>query len=172
MEQEYHLLEELIEKTVTGCGYELVDIEHAPGGILRIYIDCLPGQTDCDSAGSGGISLDDCETVSRQLSRVLMVENADYERLEVSSPGLDRPLKKFQDFVRFAGAKAWVRLQRPAEGLNRKTFQGTLLEPEGDEIGLEFDNPDGKTCSILYFTIPDIDRAHLIPQVDFGSHKT
>lgn len=166
LEQECCLLEELIEKTVTGCGYELVDIEHAPGGILRVYIDCLPDQTE-----GGGISLDDCETVSRQLSHVLMVEDADYDRLEVSSPGLDRPLKKFQDFARFAGAEAWVRLRRRVEGLNRKTFQGILLQPEGDEIGLEFDNPDGKTTSVLHFTIPDIDRAHLVPQVDFRRRK-
>ncbi|MBR7070062.1 MAG: ribosome maturation factor RimP [Oxalobacter sp.] len=165
LEQEHHLFEELIEKTVVGCGYELVDIERAPGGILRVYIDCLPGQAE------GGVSLDDCETVSRQLSHVLMVEDADYERLEVSSPGLDRPLKKFQDFVRFAGAEAWIRLRRPVEGLNRKTFQGILLQPEGDEIGLEFDNPDGKTSSVLHFTVPDIDRAHLVPQVDFRSRK-
>ena len=167
LEQEHCLLEELIEKTVTGCGYELVDIERAPGGILRVYIDCLPDQ----AGSSNGISLDDCETVSRQLSHVLMVEDADYERLEVSSPGLDRPLKKFQDFVRFTGAEAWVRLRRPVEGLNRKTFQGILQQPEGDEIGLEFDNPDGKTSSVLHFTIPDIDRAHLVPQVDFRSRK-
>lgn len=160
------MLEELIEKTVSGCGYELVDIERAPGGILRVYIDCLP-----EKAVSGGVSLDDCELVSRQLSHVLMVEDVDYDRLEVSSPGLDRPLRKFQDFVRFTGSQAWVRLRRPVEGLNRKTFEGTLLAPEGDEIGLEYDNPDGKTCSVLHFTIPDIDRAHLVPQVNFRSGK-
>ncbi len=160
------MFEELIGKTVSGCGYELVDIEHAPGGILRIYIDFLPEEIE-----RGSITLDDCEKVSHQLSRVLMVEDIDYERLEVSSPGLDRPLKKIQDFVRFSGAEAWVRLRRPIEGLNRKTFQGILQQPQGEEIGLEFDNPDGKTSSVLHFTIPDIDRAHLVPQVKFRSRK-
>lgn len=165
-EQEYLLFEELIEKTVTGCGYDLVEIERASGGVLRVYIDFLPEQAD-----RGSITLGDCENVSRQLSHVLMVEDVDYDRLEVSSPGLDRPLKKFKDFERFVGAEAWVRLRRPVEGLNRKTFQGILQQPEGDEIGLEFDNPDGKTSSVLHFTIPDIDRAHLVPQVNFRSRK-
>ena len=131
-------MQELVEKTVNGCGYDLVDLERAPGGILRVYIDFLP-----DGSDRGNITVDDCEKVSHQLSHVLMVEDVDYDRLEVSSPGLDRPLKKMQDFIRFAGMEAHVRLRRPVTGMgNRKSFQGILLPPEGDELALEFEGDD------------------------------
>lgn len=114
----------IIERTLAGMGYELVDVEYAQNGLLRVYIDAPPG-----------ISLDDCEKVSRQLSRVLEVEGVDYARLEVSSPGLDRPLKKPADFERFAGADVSVRLRRALEG--RRNFEGVLtLEGDG-RYGLE-----------------------------------
>lgn len=161
------LLQELVEKTVNGCGYDLVDLERAPGGILRVYIDFLP-----EDAGDKSITVNDCETVSHQLSRVLMVEDVDYDRLEVSSPGLDRPLKKLQDFARFAGMEAHVKLRRPVTGMgNRKTFQGILLPPEGDELSLEFEGNDKENNSVLHFTIADIDKARLVPQVNFRSRK-
>ncbi len=161
------MLRELVEKTVNGCGYDLVDLERAPGGILRVYIDFLP-----DGSDRGNITVDDCEKVSHQLSHVLMVEDVDYDRLEVSSPGLDRPLKKMQDFIRFAGMEAHVRLRKPVTGMgNRKSFQGSLLPPEGDELVLEFDGNDGENSSILHFTIADIDKARLVPQVNFRSRK-
>ena len=116
--------------------------------------------------------MDDCEKVSHQLSHVLMVEDVDYDRLEVSSPGLDRPLKKMQDFIRFAGMEAHVRLRKLVTGMgNRKSFQGILLPPEGDELALEFDGNDGENSSILHFTIADIDKARLVPQVNFRSRK-
>lgn len=114
IEREQTLLQELVEKTVNGCGYDLVDLERAPGGILRVYIDFLP-----DGSDRGNITVDDCEKVSHQLSHVLMVEDVDYDRLEVSSPGLDRPLKKMQDFIRFAGMEAHVRLRRPVTGMGK-----------------------------------------------------
>lgn len=161
------MLQELIEKTVNGCGYDLVDLERAPGGILRVYIDFLPHEAD-----RGSITVDDCETVSHQLSHVLMVEDVDYDRLEVSSPGLDRPLKRMQDFVRFAGMEAQVKLRKPVTGMgNRKAFQGTLLPPEGEELALEFDGGDPENLSVLHFTIADIDKARLVPQVNFRSRK-
>jgi ribosome maturation factor RimP len=150
-------LTELIETTVTGLGYELVDIERTGRGMLCIYIDQL-----------AGISLDDCEKVTRQLQHVLMVENIDYERLEVSSPGLDRPLKKLADFERFAGSEVSVTLKKPLDG--RKTYRGILHAPSGETIGLEFERKTGEPA-MLDFTVADIDKARLIPQVDFRSRK-
>lgn len=100
-------------------GYELVDLEFGQRGLLRVFIDA-----------PAGIRMEDCERVSHQLSHVLVVEDVDYQRLEVSSPGLDRPLKKAADFVRFAGAEVAVRLRRPLEG--RRNFEGVLsVEPDG-----------------------------------------
>ncbi|KVO48206.1 ribosome maturation protein RimP [Burkholderia ubonensis] len=150
-------LTELIETTVTGLGYELVDLERTGRGMLCIYID-----------QPAGISLDDCEKVTRQLQHVLTVENIDYERLEVSSPGLDRPLKKLADFEHFAGSEASVTLKKPLDG--RKTYRGILHAPNGETIGLEFERNKGE-AAMLDFTLADIDKARLIPQVDFRSRK-
>ena len=160
------MLSSLVEKTVIGCGYDLVDIERAPGGLLRVYIDFSP-----EEQSRGNITLSDCEKVSHQLSHVLVVEDVDYERLEVSSPGLDRPLKRMSDYARFVGMEAKVRLRTPVEGMaNRRTFQGILQELEGDEIGLEIEEKEGM-ATILHFTLADVDKANLIPQVNFGSRK-
>ena len=91
---------ELIEMTVVGMGYELVEFETSPRArLLRVFID----RPESERAEKSGISVEDCAAVSGQLSRVFMVENVDYDRLEVSSPGLDRPLVKAADFRRFAG---------------------------------------------------------------------
>lgn len=149
-------LQELIETTVTGLGYELVDLERSGGGMLRVFID-----------QPAGITIDDCEKVSRQLSHVLTVENINYDRLEVSSPGLDRLLRKLTDFVRFAGCEAAVTLRQPLSG--RKQYRGILRAPEGETIGLEFEGKDGQ--ALLEFTLADIDRARLVPQIDFRSRK-
>ncbi|MBR7781333.1 ribosome maturation factor RimP [Undibacterium luofuense] len=159
------VLLDLIEKTVNGTGYELVDFEQAERGLFRVYIDLLPADYD-----RGGIAVEDCEKVSHQLSHVLMVENVNYERLEISSPGLDRPLKKLHDFVRFAGCRASVKLRMPMPGTpNRKTFEGILHEPEGENLKLEFEVTDGS--AMLEFTLADVDKARLVPQVDFRSRK-
>jgi ribosome maturation factor RimP len=105
-----------VERTVVGMGYELVDVEKGAGGLLRVYIDVLtPG---------GTITVDDCEKVTRQLQHVLEVEGVSYERLEVSSPGLDRPLRKAADYVRFAGEQVEVTLKMPFKG--RKKYRGEL----------------------------------------------
>ena len=157
---------ELIAKTVSGLGYELVDVERGERGILRVYIDF----TAADAADKGPISVEDCATVSHQLSHLFTVENVDYERLEVSSPGLDRPVRTLADFARFAGEEVTVKLRVAMPGTaNRKTYTGILVAPEGDKIGLEFENTDGP--ALLEFTLAELDKARLVPKVDFRSRK-
>lgn len=156
---------DLIEKTVVGLGYELVDFEQAERGLLRVYIDLTP-----EEAEKGVVTVEDCAKVSHQLTPVLTVENVDYSRLEVSSPGLDRPLNKFSDYVRFAGQEVVIKLRLPMAGTpNRKTFQGILQEPLGDALQLEFEGSDG--MATLDFTLADVDKARLVPTVDFRSRK-
>ena len=128
----------LVETTVSGLGYELVDCERSGRGLLRVLID-----------KPEGISVDDCQVVSNQLTRLFMVENVDYDRLEVSSPGLDRPLKKEADFVRFAGEKVQLKLRMPLVG--RKNFTGVIgvvnegilqLDVDGNQVAIELSNLD------------------------------
>ncbi|MCD6679580.1 MAG: ribosome maturation factor RimP [Burkholderiaceae bacterium] len=114
----------IIERTLAAMDYEVVDVERGQQGVLRVFIDA-----------PSGITLDDCEKVSRQLSYVLEVEGIDYARLEVSSPGLDRPLKKPADFERFAGAEVAIRLREPLEG--RRNFDGLLTVEDDGRFGLE-----------------------------------
>jgi ribosome maturation factor RimP len=159
-------LHELVEKTVQGIGYDLVDLEMAARGLMRVYIDHLPQNVE----ERGNITVEDCEKVSHQLSHVLTVENAAYERLEVSSPGLDRPLKKLSDYQRFAGQEAVIKLRMPMpNAANRKSFTGILLAPEGETLKLEFEAKDGS--AVMDFTLADVDKAHLVPKVDFRSRK-
>lgn len=140
--------EELIAPVVTGMGYELVDLQVSNrGGLLRLFID-----------KPGGIGLEDCAAVSRQLSRVLEVEGVEYDRLEVSSPGLDRPLRKAQDFARFAGQKADVRMRTP-DASGRRRFVGVLKGENEGRVSLEL---DGQTVALA---IEDIDRARLVPEL-------
>ena len=129
-------------------GYELVDLQVSNrGGLLRLFID-----------KPGGIGLEDCAAVSRQLIRVLEVEGVEYDRLEVSSPGLDRPLRKAQDFARFAGQKADVRM-RTADASGRRRFVGVLRGENEGRVSLEL---DGQTVALA---IEDIDRARLVPEL-------
>lgn len=159
------LLLDLIEKTLAGMDYELVDFEQAARGLLRVYIDLKP-----EHAERGMITVEDCEKVSHQLLHVLTVENAVYERLEVSSPGLDRPLKKLSDYVRFAGQEAVIKLRMPMPGAaNRKSFQGLLQAPDGEKLKLEFEGKEGP--AMLEFALADVDKARLVPKVDFRSRK-
>lgn len=119
-----------IERTVTGLGYDLVDTERSAGGLLRVYIDRLPEQVDAGEF----VTVDDCEKVTRQLQHVLEVEGCAYERLEVSSPGLDRPLKKAADYARFCGEQVELSLKEPFQG--RKKWRGELRAGgEGNEAG-------------------------------------
>src|SRR5207245_8405843 len=102
-------LEAVMEPAVAGLGYELVDVQASNGGrLLRLFID-----------KPGGVGIEDCAAVSRHLTRLLAVEGVDYERLEVSSPGLDRALRKAGDFARFAGHKADVRMRPPCAEIGR-----------------------------------------------------
>ena len=158
-------LQNLIETTLDGMGYELVDLERAARGLLRIFIDFAPPHES-----GRGIAVEDCERVTHQLAHLLTVENIDYERLEVSSPGLDRPLKKAADFARFAGQEALVKLRMPmAQANNRKSFQGILHAPEGETLKLEFEGSEGP--AMLEFALADVDKARLVPKVDFRSRK-
>lgn len=134
----------LIETTVSGLGYELVDFERSGRGLLRVFID-----------KPEGISVDDCQTVSNQLTRLFLVENVDYDRLEVSSPGLDRPLKKEADFVRFAGQKAQIKLRMPLAG--RKNFVGTIGSVSDGVLQLEMDG------SQVAIELSNLDKARLVP---------
>jgi ribosome maturation factor RimP len=110
-----------IATTVGGLGYELVEVERGPAGLLRVTID----HPTVAGAAARFITVDDCERVTRQLQHVLEVEGLAYERLEVSSPGLDRPLKSAADFRRFLGEQVEVTLKLPFKG--RKRFRGELM---------------------------------------------
>lgn len=134
----------LVETTVTGLGYELVDLEISGRGLLRVFLD-----------KSDGITVEDCELVSHQLTRLFAVEGVDYVRLEVSSPGLDRPIKKEKDFIRFRGRKAQLKLRLPLDG--RRNFTGILGDLVNGVLQLEV---DGKPISI---ELSNLDKAHLVP---------
>ena len=151
-----------IERTVTGLGYDLVDVERSARGLLRVYIDRLPN----DPQGEF-ITVDDCEKVTRQLQHVLEVEGCAYERLEVSSPGLDRPLKKPADYVRFSGEKVELTLKVPFQG--RKKYQGVLGQADEGGWRLVFD--DGKGEQALDFSLEEVREARLVPVVDFKGRR-
>jgi ribosome maturation factor RimP len=139
-------LQTMLAATLEGMGYELVDLERINRGhLLRVFID-----------KPGGVDIDDCVRVSNHLTRLFAVENVDYGRLEVSSPGLDRPLKKQADFLRFAGEMAHVSLRIPRE--NRRQFTGLLLGMEGDGVRLEVDGNQ------MVFRLAEIESARLKPE--------
>jgi len=179
-----------VETAVASLGLELVEVEHLPRGLLRVTIDHADGSP---------VTVDDCERVTRQLQYVFEVENVDYARLEVSSPGLDRPLRKPQDFVRFAGLEVDVMLRAPFQG--RKKYRGVLLDAaEGDAPGqfaVLLSPPDesgagrgrpkaaahGKSRSapaaarapqpqsVMHFSLSEVREVRLVPVVDFGSGR-
>jgi ribosome maturation factor RimP len=161
----------LTKEALAGMDVELVDVERAALGLLRVTIDRV-----------GGVRIEDCEQVSRQLSRVFEVENVDYKRLEVGSPGVDRPLRNEADFRRFAGERIEIKLREALDG--RKVFSGTLTVPEDDGaaasdaaagvhktvFGLEFEAKKNEV-QVLNFTVEDIERAKLDPVLDFKGKK-
>jgi ribosome maturation factor RimP len=150
-------LQGLLESTVAGLGYELVNVELSNRGrMLRVFIDRTAGPQD---QAAGGITVDDCARVSNQLARVLEVEDVDYDRLEVSSPGLDRPLKKEADFARFAGEQARLTLRVAVGG--RRNFTGVMRAVADGKLELEI---EGGTVSL---DLANIDKARLVPKVEF-----
>ena len=186
-------LQETIEQTVTGLGYELVDIERTGGGLLRVTMD-LPYVPGIEQF----VNAEDCEKVTRQLQFVLEVEGAAYSRLEVSSPGIDRPLKSEKDFERFAGELVDITLKAPIGSVasagstvsaSRKKFRGTLerAEPQEGTVAawqiVWSDEPPVKPgqkvsknrlpapLQALGFTLDEIVQARLAPVVDFKGRR-
>ena len=177
-------LNELVERTVEGMGYEFVELERLARGLVRVTID---------TTAEGGISLEDCERVSDQLTHLFTVEDVPYERLEVSSPGVERPLKRARDWERFTGELAHVELFAPlkAEGFpeaGRRKLEGRIVGIEG-ESGAEvvtFDffevdiartpgmaalrNRKKKTAETapvrISFPLSDVDRATLLAELN------
>ncbi len=229
------VLQSVIEACLTGLGYELVELEHGPGGLLRVFIDFAPataqavagdplpvaaeaspgGAGSSSPAGDGAeataahgdalaaegeipqIRIEDCERVSHQLTHLLTVEGVDYARLEVSSPGLDRPLRKQADFERFAGLEVALRLKRPFEG--RRNYEGRLTIEGDGRFGIEYSDappapaagpgaqrngaakrPGARVAGAkgrrqapsapthkMVFVLDEIDRARLVPAFKF-----
>lgn len=168
-----------VERTVGGLGYRLVDVERLGGGLLRVSLDA-----------ENAIGLEDCERVSRQLSHLFAVEQIDYQRLEVSSPGLDRRLRGVDDFARFVGKEINVHLYAPSAAAGgRKRMRGCLLQVLGsageERLQLELadeaeatgapkrdrrgQKPRARTEAPAVVEIPltDIDKARLVPELDF-----
>jgi ribosome maturation factor RimP len=135
-----------LEPVLAGLGYELVMLERAGRGLIRIFID-----------KPDGITIDDCVTVSNHLTHLFTVENIDYDRLEVSSPGLDRPLVKPQDYARFAGEHVTLKLRVPLD--NRRRLSGQLAGLENDRVKLIV---DGTEVSV---DLRNVDVARLKPMV-------
>jgi len=181
-----------VERTVAGMGYDLVDVERSGGGLLRVTIDRLPGKTYA-TGESEFVLVEDCEAVTRQLQYVLEVENCDYTRLEVTSPGLDRPLKRPEDFARHVGAQVELTLKQPFQG--RKRYAGELLAREGGwRLVLPSAEPVSKTKAkamakaraaqaaagdvedvdveqVLDFTLDELREARLVPVLDFKGRR-
>ncbi|MDZ7596184.1 MAG: ribosome maturation factor RimP [Thiobacillus sp.] len=135
-----------LEPVLAELGYELVTLERAGRGLLRIFID-----------KPGGITIEDCAKVSNHLSHLFAVENIDYDRLEVSSPGIDRPLVRPQDYVRFAGEEVMLKLRVPMD--NRRRLGGQLVGLEENVVKLIV---DGTEVSV---DLRNVDAARLNPKV-------
>ena len=183
---------EALERTVTGLHYDLVDVERSAGGLLRVTIDRLPGQSYTTGPGEF-VLVEDCEIVTRQLQYLLEVEAVEYARLEVSSPGLDRPLKKLADWRRFEGVEVEVTLREVFQ--NRKKWRGVLAVGAGGVDGqawrllLPDDKPLSRTAAkklakaeaagqaepaaqqTLDFNLDEVREARLVPVVDFKGRR-
>ena len=183
-------LQQIVEQTVAGLGYDLVEIERSAGGLLRITIDLVwaaPAAEVQEPVVEQFITVEDCEKVTRQLQDALEVEGVDYKRLEVSSPGIDRLLRNEQDFMRFEGEMVDITLKEPlgaAAGgqvaANRKKFRGTLERVDGGGWQIVWsDAPPVKPgqrvskkrvpapLQALGFTLDELREARLAPIVDF-----
>ena len=190
-------LQQTVETTVAGLGYDLIEIERSAGGLLRVTIDLPWSGPLPEGQPEAFVTVEDCETVTRQLQYALEVENVDYKRLEVSSPGIDRPLRHEKDFERFVGEVIDLTLKAPigeaAAGqvaANRKKFRGTLERvAHGDGQGqpgwqiVWRDEPAPKPgqkvsrkrvpapLQALGFTLDELREARLAPIVDFKGRK-
>ncbi len=141
---------ELFEPVVKGMGFDLIEIEHFPNpkhGVLRLYID-----------KEGGVNVDDCSTVSRQISALIDVEDpvSGQFNLEVSSPGLDRPLRRLVDFQRFTGSLVKLKTVMPLEG--QRNFKGRLLEASEETLVIETDDEE------ISLPMSTIDKARIVPE--------
>lgn len=144
-------IQQLIDSTAAGLGFEVVDVElGARGGLLRVFIDH-------PAAAGRPVTIDDCERLTRQLQRVFEVEGIDYGRLEISSPGLDRVLKKPADFRRFVGSTAEVRLRVPLNG--RRRFVGVVRAASDLEVELDV---EGAQVAVGY---ENVGKARLVPKL-------
>ncbi|GAB3659159.1 ribosome maturation factor RimP [Ramlibacter alkalitolerans] len=180
-------LGDLVAQTVAGLGYELVELERSAGGTLRVTID-FPWNADEEERF---VNVEDCERVTRQLQYTLEVEEVDYKRLEVSSPGIDRPLRGERDFERFAGEVIDITLRAPmgaaAAGqvsASRRKFRGTLHKADtGWEITWSDEPPppqpgqkrakkkEPAPVQVLGFTLDEVKDARLAPIVDFKGRR-
>ncbi|MCO5355453.1 ribosome maturation factor RimP [Acidovorax kalamii] len=183
-------LQQVVEQIVTGLDYDLVEIERSAGGLLRVTIDLpwMPPAADAPAPVlEQFVTVEDCEKVTRQLQFALEVDGVEYKRLEVSSPGIDRPLRHEQDFVRFEGAVVDITLKAPigAAGggqvnATRKKFRGTLERAEAGGWQIVWsDEPPVKPgqkvskkrvpapLQALGFTLDELRDARLAPIVDF-----
>lgn len=137
----------MLELTLSGMGYELVDVERSPRGkLLRVFID-----------KPNGIAVEDCVAVSDHLGRLFAVENIDYDRLEISSPGMDRPLKRASDFARFTGELAKLKLRVALQG--QRNFIGILRGVSDEVLKLEVDG------AILDIELGNLEKARLVPKL-------
>lgn len=186
-------LRQIVEQTVIGLGYDLVEIERSPGGLLRITLD-LPWTAPAEGAEAPEqfVTIEDCEKVTRQLQFALEVDAVEYSRLEVSSPGIDRPLRHEQDMERFVGSMIDVTLREPlgeaASGgisANRKKFRGQLERlPQAEAGGAHWqivwsDEPKDKPgqriskkrapapVHAMAFALDEVRDVRLAPIVDF-----
>jgi ribosome maturation factor RimP len=149
-------LGELLAKTLPPMGYELVDWDMSRGRSLRVFID-----------KPDGINVDDCARVSHHLTRLFTVENIDYERLEVSSPGLDRPLTKLADYARFSGEEAQVHLHELTDGVRRVKgiLRGIANGAQGDCVLVETET------GVRTIPFAVIDRGRLVPKIEWRKAK-
>ena len=146
-------LGELLERTVPALGYELVDWDmSARSRLVRVFID-----------KPGGVDVEDCAGVSNHLTRLFAVENVDFDRLEVSSPGLDRPVKRLADYARFAGQEAQLTLAAPVNGAKR--IKGILRGTEGDDVLVE------TSAGVKSFPFGTITQARLVPAIEWRKQR-
>jgi ribosome maturation factor RimP len=181
-------LGELLARTLPSMGYELVDWDMSRGRMVRVFIDKPamgnePANEVADKVGNeeaselaneergGGITVDDCARVSNHLTRLFAVENIEYERLEVSSPGLDRPLTKLADYARFSGEEAQVHLHELTDGVRRRSekvkgiLRGISRGTDGDQVLVETET------GVRTIPFAVIDRGRLVPRIEWRKAK-